>query len=216
MQTRPCYIVKRALRKTVTFQSIKSHYPCGISNADKILGTPPFSLGMLRWFCLPVPKLVALMGKSDWLRRCKLNTIIVHYFRIQLLIWQLLGIRPWKKYILLSDRCDITIFRFSLQNGNICYPLLHCTVESLPVWVEMGVLSLTSVFDRRWNLGNPGPWIYFSCGHYLGVKVSQCSQPLNHSSSNGCQIFHRGPLLLLQLANCCLLWPYVPMHTSLA
>lgn len=89
-----------------------------------------------------------------------------------------------KKYILLSDRCDITIFWFSLQNGNICYPLLYCTMKILPVWVEMGVLSLTSVFDRRWNLGNHGPWVYFSCGHYPGVKVSQCSQPLNHSSSN--------------------------------
>lgn len=84
-----------------------------------------------------------------------------------------------KKYIFFSERCDIAIFCFSLQNGNTCYPLLYCTVEVLPVWVEMGVLSLTSVFHRRWNLGNPGP-----CGHYLCVKVSPCSQPLNQSSSN--------------------------------
>lgn len=43
----------------------------------------------------------------------------------------------------------------------------------------MGELSLTSVFDRRWNLGNPGP-----CGRYLCVKVSPCFQPFKHSSSN--------------------------------
>lgn len=89
-----------------------------------------------------------------------------------------------RKYVFLSYRCDRTIFCFSLQNGNICYPLLYWTMEILPVWVEMDVLSLTSVSDRRWNLGNPGPWVYFSCGHYLCVKVSPYSQPLNHSSSN--------------------------------
>lgn len=138
---------------------------------------------MFRWLCLPVPKLVALMGKSDWPRRCKLNTK-VHYFWIQLLIWQSYLELYNEKYIVLSDRCDITIFWFSLQNGNICYPLLYCTMEILPVWVEMGVLSLTSVFDRRWNLGTPGPWVYFSCGHYLCVKLSLCSQPHKHSSSS--------------------------------
>lgn len=73
---------------------------------------------------------------------------------------------------------------FSVFLYRICYPLLYCPMEILPVWMEMGVLSSTIDFDRRWNWGNLGPWVYFSCGHYLCVKASPCSQPLNHSSSN--------------------------------